>query len=288
MLNLIRAEWLKLTRRPLTWILLAAFLVLFALWLGGQVFIVVVGRDFLPPAQIADFQRRIVFPGVFGAAFNHINSLGGVFAVILAAGALGNEYTWGTLRTNLARRPARAAFLLAKIMTLLLLLLIAMIITLVVAALIGLLTNGVVAPAGAVDVSVLALLPLACIRALFVLLPYVLLTICFTVMGRSLIAGLAGGVVYLVFEAGLGALTVFAEFGGIWRTLYDLTIGRNINTLVLLNSHAFGIFPEQVTGFDASSLPSPLQATLVIALYSTVFLATAIFLFERRDVMGAS
>ncbi|GAB4201237.1 MAG: ABC transporter permease subunit [Roseiflexaceae bacterium] len=295
MLHLIRAEWLKLTRRPLTWVLLAVFLLLLLLQSLSQFVFVLMGPGLVQPLQYAEFQRRAVFPGLFGAVFSHINGLGGIFAVILAAGAMGSEYSWGTLRTHLARYPARPAFLLAKIITLLLLLLVAMLIALAVGALLGLLLGSIgqgagVLPEGAgrLNVGALVLLPLALLRALYVLLPYVLLTISCCVVGRSLIFGLAGGLLLLVFEAGVGTLATFSMLGGIWLSLYNLMIVQNITTLTVLNNHDFGLRPEDLVALDLSALPSPLQATLVVACYSAVFLGTALYYLNKRDVGGAN
>lgn len=293
MINLIRAEWLKLTRRPMTWVLLVIFLGLLVLQSLSQFFFVLMGPGVLPASQYTEFQRRAVFPGAIGAVFGHINGLGGIFAVILAAGAMGNEYAWGTLRTHLARYPSRRDFLLAKILALLLLLLAAMLITLVFGVLVslglgmlgqqaGVLPHG----AGMPGLSSLLPLPLALLRALFVLLPYVLLTVAFSVVGRSLIVGLAGGLLYLVFEAGFGALTTLSILGGFWRTIYNLFIGQNINTLILLNNHDFGLHPEALSPIDLSGIPSPLQATLVVSCYCAVFLATALHFLRTRDIGG--
>src|SRR5262245_65795722 len=65
-------------------------------------------------------------------------------------------------------------------------------------AVLGLLVGDVGAP-GARD---LLILPLAILRALYVLLPYILLTLSFAIIGRSVLVGLAGGLLYLVFEVG--------------------------------------------------------------------------------------
>src|SRR5262245_58676388 len=130
MFNLIRAEWLKLTKRPLIWVLLAIFFGLLVLQLVGQFVVahlaeLVGGGGTVPAesgplsAQLEEWRRRAAFPGLFGSVFAHINSLGGIFAVILAAGAMGSEYSWGTLRTQLARYPSRARYLFAKLFTLL-------------------------------------------------------------------------------------------------------------------------------------------------------------------------
>jgi ABC-type transport system involved in multi-copper enzyme maturation permease subunit len=208
--------------------------------------------------------------------------------VILAAGALGSEYSWGTLRTALARRPERAQFLIAKLAAIMLLLLIATLVCVAVALPLGWL-GGAVVPGGdpgALGAALVAL-PVAVLRALFVLLPYVLLTLCFTVAGRSLLAGAAGGLVYLVIEGGLGGLALVAELGEGWRAFYNLTIGQNINALAIQNSHDFGLRPELITPVDLATLPPLWQATLVVLLYCLSFLGAAIFLLRRRDVGGA-
>jgi hypothetical protein len=80
------------------------------------------------------------------------------------------------------------------------------------------------------DAATLAALPLAAGRALFVLLPYVLIAACLAAFRRSLLFGVAGGLVYLAVEAGFGAVAIFSAVGEPWRTLYSLTIGQNINT----------------------------------------------------------
>ncbi len=293
MFRLIHAEWLKLTRRPLTWVLLVVFLLLLLLQSLSQFVFVLMGPELVQPVQYAEFQRRAVFPGLIGGVFSHINGLGGIFAVILAAGAMGSEYSWGTLRTHLSRYPSRRAFLLAKIATLLLLLLVGMLIALAVGALLGLVLgslgqNAGVLPqgAGTPDVGTLVLLPLALLRALYVLLPYVLLTISCCVVGRSLIMGLAGGLMLLVFEAGVGTLATFSTLGGIWLALYNLMIVQNITTLTVLNNHSFGLRPEDLVAMDLTALPSPLQATVVVGGYSAVFLATALYYLQKRDVGG--
>lgn len=290
MLNLIRAEWLKLTQRPLTWVLLWIFLGMLVLqFLGQAAFAMMLGDSSsggLLGAQVQEYARRSVLPGALGMGLAHLNSLGGIFAVILTAGAMGGEYSWGTLRTQLARRPNRTLFLLAKALTIMLLLLVAALITVAISGLLGGMI-GILTGRGAPLGGELIRLPLGIVRALYVLLPYVLLTLCFTITGRSLLVGLAGGLVYLVFEAGFGALATIAELGGIWRTFYSLTIQQNINTLTIMNSRDFGLLPDEVLPFAIDSLPSPIQATIVVAVYSASFLGTAIWLLRRRDVGGA-
>lgn len=295
MLQLFRAEWLKLIKRPMTWILLAIFLALLVLQLASQFFIAhlasALGVDSGTSAplevQQAEWLRRTSFPGLFGSVFSHINGLGAIFAVIMAAGSLGSEYSWGTLRTHLARNPNRTSFFLAKLLALLALLVVGMVISLLVGSVVGMLLGLLVGGVNWPSLGDLALLPLAILRALYVLLPYVLLTLCFTVLGRSLLVGVAGGLLYLVADIGFGTLATLQMLGGLWQQIYNLTIQQNINTLVVQNSHAFGLRPELLTPLDLASMPAPWLAVLIIAVYCVSFLATAIYLLRKRDVAGA-
>ena len=288
MINLIRAEWLKLSRRPLSWILLILFLVLlvaqiltqFALTLGMPV------RSGIVSAQFEEWRRGVIFPGIFATALSHVNGLGGIFAVIFAAGAIGSEYSWGTLRTQLARDPARDRYLLAKLTTIMLMLATATLLATLLAALLSAVLSPILGSAISITPGDLMNLIVATLRALYVLLPYVLLTAYATLLTRSVLGGVAIGLSYIIVETGFGALALLRVLGGVWALVYNLTIGQNINTLTLMNRHAFGLRPETTAPLDLSQLPSPLQATIVVAVYSVLFLAFALILFRRRDITG--
>jgi ABC-type transport system involved in multi-copper enzyme maturation permease subunit len=288
MINLIRAEWLKLSRRPLSWILLILFLVLlvaqiltqFALTLGMPV------RSGIVSAQFEEWRRGVLFPGIFATALSHVNGLGGIFAVIFAAGAIGSEYSWGTLRTQLARDPARDRYLLAKLTTIMLMLATATLLATLLAALLSAVLSPILGSAISITPGDLMNLIVATLRALYVLLPYVLLTAYATLLTRSVLGGVAIGLSYIIVETGFGALALLRVLGGVWALVYNLTIGQNINTLTLMNRHAFGLRPETTAPLDLSQLPSPLQATIVVAVYSALFLAFALILFRRRDITG--
>ncbi|GAB4126737.1 MAG: ABC transporter permease subunit [Roseiflexaceae bacterium] len=289
MTNQIRAEWLKLARRPLTLVLLAVFLILLVLQQLSQSVLAILlttNQSALTP-QVEEYLRRSTYPGVIGSAFGHINGLGGFFAAILAAGAMGSEYAWGTLRTQLVRQPNRVQFLLAKAITIMLLLAVGSLFAIALACLLGLLTSPLAGATGSLSAMDILMIPVALLRALLVLLPYVLLTICFTIMGRSVLVGVAGGLGYLVLEGGFGALASYARLGGLWQIAYNLTIGQNINTIVVENSRTFGLRPE-TTGLLAVDLLPPFgQAIAVVLLYSASFLTTALYLIRRRDIGGA-
>lgn len=288
MINLIRAEWLKLSRRPLSWILLILFLVLLVAQILTQ-FALTVGmpvRSGIVSAQFEEWRRGVLFPGIFATALSHVNGLGGIFAVIFTAGAIGSEYSWGTLRTQLARDPVRDRYLLAKLTTIMLMLATATLLATLLASLLSAILSPLLGAAIEITPGDLMNLLPATLRALYVLLPYVLLTAYATLLTRSVLGGLAIGLSYIIVETGFGALALLRVLGGVWALVYNLTIGQNINTLTLMNRHAFGLRPETTAPLDLTQLPSPLQATIVVAVYSVIFLAFALVLFRRRDITG--
>ena len=286
MLHLIRAEWVKLSKRPMMWILLSVWLLLLIVQFLMFLLIAVIGEGIIHPAQVTEMTKRLAFPGIFGAIFGHVNSLGGIFAVILTAGMMGSEYGWGTLRTELARHPARVRYIVAKLIMILLTLLVAIFITLVSGMVIGWLVGLVIGGAGIPSVSSILQIPMATLRAMYVLLPYVLLTFSMTIFGRSLLVGLSVGLVFLIIDISFGSLATFAELGGIWQAIYNLTLQQNITPFVDMNSRAFGLTPELVTGIVITDMPSMLQATLIIGVYCVSFITTAIYFFKKRDITG--
>ncbi|HMP41276.1 MAG TPA: ABC transporter permease, partial [Roseiflexaceae bacterium] len=232
MINLLRAEWLKMSRRPLTWILLAIFLALFVVQAVSQTALAaLLGErpgDTILAVQIAEWRRRVMLPGLFGAVLNHLNSLGAAFVVIFAAGMMGSEYSWGTLRAQLARHPDRTRFLLAKIMAIMLAISAAALFNLVLGLLIGLPLAAAIGSIGEFSFADLLQIPLALLRAVYVLLPYLLLTISWTLLGRSVLAGVAGGLGYLILEAGVGTLALPQILGGAGTRLSNLSNGPKI------------------------------------------------------------
>jgi ABC-type transport system involved in multi-copper enzyme maturation permease subunit len=298
MLNLIRAEWFKLVRRPMTWVLLGVFLGFLLLNLGTEFLLVAlhVGAfgeaiqfKLLSQEQADQFRLMISLPGIFGAALGQANSIGGICAIVLAAGAMGSEYSWGTLRTQLARQPDRGRYLVAKIATLLLLQFCGIAIGLVVGTLLALLFGGLLGATGGVAAGDLLQLPLGMLRALYVLQPYVMVTLACCVLGRSVLAGAAGGFLFLILDVGLGAFSFLSQLSGLLGFLLSLVAQPNVNSLIVLNSQSFGLSPMILTrSLDPAILPSPLQATVVIGLYSALFFFYTYRSLLKRDITGAA
>jgi hypothetical protein len=127
------------------------------------------------------------------------------------------------------------------------------------------------------------------LRALYVLQPYVMVTIACCVLGRSVLAGAAGGFLFLILDVGLGAFSFLSQLSGLLGFLLSLVAQPNVNSLIVLNSQSFGLSPMILTrSLDPAILPSPLQATLVIGLYSALFFFYAYRSLLKRDITGAA
>jgi ABC-2 type transport system permease protein len=296
--RLCAAEWLKLWRRPLAWVLLGIFLSLLTLYLGLWFLIVALhvgaftgGAErimLLSEPQIAELRKQLTLPGVFGAVFGQFNSIGGFLAIILAAGALGSDYNWGTLRILLTRAPSRSSFLLAKTLAILAALGIGLVIALALGAGLGLIFSAVLGGGGVSGRDLLAL-PLGILRAMYVVLPYVLATLACTAFGRSVLAGVGGGLLFLAVDIGAGSLNAIAGISPLLRNLVGLLLQPNINTLVVQNGELFGLDQSAlVSSLDLSQLPPWPQALLVIGLYSGLFYFSAWRIILRRDIGGAA
>lgn len=296
--NSIQAEWIKLRWRPMVGILLAVFLLLTTLFLsfwfaivalqegsfdGGQTRI-----ELLRPEQIAQIKRQLSFPGIFGAMLGQINGIGGIMAIIIAGGAMGSEYGWGTLRAQLIHQPRRSLHLAAKCVAIMLLLSLGCLIALVYGSGLALLYSSLLGLPVELSPGDLAGLPLGIGRALYVLLPYVLCSVTFAILGRSTLAGVGGGLTFLAFDIGFGSVNALGMSNELVRSLINLLLQPNINTLVVLNSQRYGLDQSVLArNLDLSLLPSPWQALIIIGVYSTSFYLSARWLLLRRDVGGA-
>jgi ABC-type transport system involved in multi-copper enzyme maturation permease subunit len=297
--NLLAAEWLKISRRPMALLLLGIFLFLTflqqTLWFlvvalqegsfsGGQITF-----NLLSPAAIEQIKRQLSLPGVFGAMLSAINGTGGILAIILTAGIFGSDFNWGTLRILLTRAPHRGAYLLAKLVALQLALLVAIIITLVMGALLALLFGTILGLPQQIGMIDLLLLPIGILRALIVMLPYTLIAGASAIVGRSVIAGVGGGLIFLAFDVSAGSLNTIGAVDPMIRALVNLLLQPNINRLVVENSRMFGLDQSVLTAaLDLSLLPPQWQALIVIAVYSAIFGYSAYRTLSRQDIGGAN
>jgi hypothetical protein len=114
-----------------------------------------------------------------------------------------------------------------------------------------------------------------------------LFSIACATLGRSVLTGIGGGMLFLIVDIGLGSLDVFGAGGEFVRAVVSLSLQPNINALVVANSHAFDLDQSVFTSaFDLASLPSPWQAAMVVVVYSGIFYTLAHRWLTRQDIGG--
>jgi ABC-2 type transport system permease protein len=264
-------ELFKLRKRPMLWIssilLLASVSVL--------------------PAIVYTLARLIgnqetydgfLLPEIIPNTVNIVSALGSILLVVIAAGIIGSEYSWSTVRVIVGSGASRSLILTAK-------LLIVIVFFTIAGMLAGALSGLFIALGGSHDVSFDWLtgaaagdIALMTAGTLFQLIVSAAIGFSVAVITRSLAAGIAIGIGYSIVESIIGA--ILNAIGGFAETISRFLLSTNSNRIATENT--FG------TPFIADGAPGLLQAFVVLTLYSVVLIALAYIIFRRRDIPSGS
>jgi ABC-2 type transport system permease protein len=227
-------------------------------------------------AQLQQQYSGFTLPGSLSTALGMAHGIGLVLLAVLTASVVGSDYGLGTLRPILARGTGRLSYLAGKLLVLVAVSAGAMLVVVIATAVSSLVASAIAQPPpgaaeGLRDWTDAALdLPLT--WASFI--PFIAFTGMVTVLTRSSAAGMAIGLGYYFAEGILAAaLSAFFEW---FEAAAALMLIRNINAL------SGGGF-----GFGGAEIGS-VQAGLVLGAYVAVFAGISGWLFQRRDVAGAS
>jgi ABC-2 type transport system permease protein len=229
------------------------------------------------PARLARGYANFTLPGSIPNALNTVQTLGLILMSILTASAIGIDYGAGTLRSVLTQGTGRWPYLTAKFVTLAALTALGLLVAVasvafssaVAANLAGAAPESTAAAASWSDAGV------ALWKAWVSILPYVALTAFVTVVARSSAAGMAIGLGYYFAEQLIVAL--LTNFFSWFQNVADYLLVRNISG-----------WTGGAGGFPGAVLPDQTHAIVVLALYTLVLGGGAFWLFERRDVQGAT
>jgi ABC-type transport system involved in multi-copper enzyme maturation permease subunit len=232
------------------------------------------------PDRLARAYQGFTVPGSFSSALGVVQTLALILIAILTASAIGIDYGSGTLRSVLTKGTGRWPYLAAKLLTLAVLAALGLVVTLATVAISSAIAGALAgaAPAsGAVAERTWADSGIALAKAWTSVLPYLGLTTFVTVLARSSAAGMAIGLGYYFLEQILIALLsgLFSWF----QNVADFLLVRNISALTQGTGGGFG-----ATG----ALPDVMHAIIVLGVYTLALGAGAFWLFERRDVQGAT
>ncbi|HEU4793162.1 MAG TPA: ABC transporter permease subunit [Nitrolancea sp.] len=276
---MVSMEWLKLLKRPMTWII---FLFLVPGTAGIMVlsYLSVILSNTDPELRAINVQSELLPLGIMNS-LEIAGALGGILMVVLAAALIGSEYGWGTIRPLVGSGATRSKVFLAKLIAL-----IEAVITFVILAIAaGCLASlaltwfeGNPITLGTVDTAWVLDLGLSIARTTFVI--FVGATIAFSVayVTRSLAAGIGIGIAWMILEQ---VLSLFLErLGKTGEVIRDLLISTNTNALSMRNGFGTSELPPGV--------PAEYQAVGVLALYCILLLGFAWLVFRRRDIASGS
>lgn len=272
---MVSMEWLKLLKRPMTWIVFL-FLVPGTAGIFVLSYLSVVLSNTDPELRAINLEGRLL-PGGIMNSVEIAGVLGGVLMVILAAGLIGSEYGWGTIRPLVASGASRSKVFLAKFVTLTEVIISFVLLAIAagwLASFVLTVIEGQPITVGTVDADWLIDLGLSIARTAFVI--FVSATIAFSVafVTRSLAAGIGIGIAWTILEQ---VLSLFLErLGKIGEVIRDLLISSNTSALMMRN----GFGPSEFS----PSVPPEYQAVGILALYCILLLGFAWLVFRRRDI----
>ena len=285
--RLIGAEFLKLRKRSMTWVLLGILVFLIVL---VNLLLLAISKVAVPPQGNAAVHSILGPQAAVPFALSLIANLGALLAIVLAASSMGNEYNWKTIRTALISSESRFKFLTAKLVSMSLMILIGMVVGIVVAIIMSFITNAIAG--NSFDFSFLTGSYvwdqfLQFWRTFFVIVPFAALGFMMSIVGRSAMPGIATGIGVFFAES---IITAFMRLAGGWiANVPDYLLAANVQAITSLNQLPGG-FGMRVGGSNgaaagntAVSLP---HAYITLGLYAVAFLILAFYLFRKRDVTG--
>ncbi len=239
-------------------------------------------------ARIKDLaSSSLILPGSLNIIYMvTIKSIILVLTLIIVTGTIvGGEYSYGTVRLLFTRGPTRIQFLLAKVLTIATCVIIGLLTMTVVGVLLGYALYPISGLVPDFHFFTAAWPGHALLIVLIQMLgwfTYAILALFIGTLGRSTVAGIAGGLIWPFMELimnnilpGLGGM-IGGSLGKFLGAIPDYFVGNNINALLQNLSHSSGTGP-------VSSL-SDLHTLLVFAGYLVVCISLSCWLTVKRDV----
>ncbi|MBP8252829.1 MAG: ABC transporter permease, partial [Herpetosiphon sp.] len=236
------------------------------------------GRGTADANSVLEFMQ---YPGGMNAGLLVLSSIGGLMGIVFMANIIGSEYSRDTWKMILPRRGSRLSFLWTKLAMTFFAIIFLMVVSLIVAQLFGFIAAFVLgADLTASGGTTFKNIWFSGVYTFMQIGFSAMLTLFVTVVTRSTIGGIVGGFV---------ASQIFGV----------ATLLSKIAALILPNMHLQNIFgtwvitdPEAQAGIQAQVLASmgrevsPMISLLVVSAYIIVFIASAAWLFKKRDMAG--
>ena len=240
-------------------------------------------RDFLADAErfrdescdgvavSESLREAFALPSAIPGAIANVFDTAAFLVLILTASALGSEYGWGTLRPAVSGGAGRWPLLLSRLVLVMILGAGGLLVVVASAALSSVLASVVppAEPGGLTGSGEWIDAAMTIVKATYGLAPYVALAALLTVLTRSANAGMIIGMGY--FALALILIPLLGSFD--W---FDSVSGALLDTNV------------DIWMQGSEPAPDALRAFLVLLAYTTMPAGSALWIFQRRDITGAT
>jgi ABC-2 type transport system permease protein len=214
----------------------------------------------------------LTFPGAYALILGFVLGLGGLFVLAYAAAIAGSEWTWGTLKTSVARGESRSRYMLTTFAGIAVLagigLLVAfgvgVVVTFLAAKLAGVSTDGIS------DTSIFGNLPEQFLRGWFGLVEVGAVGFTIATLARSQLAGVGAGIG--IYFAG--------TFAGLFLPDVVKYLPFAAASSLLQNDSAAGGGGQSLARLD------PNTAVIVVAIWLVGSLAVTAIFTERAEISG--
>ena len=266
----------KLSRRPATFVtfgLLIGLLVLIVLAVGATANSNM-GGGAGPGERGRAAKELLTFPGAYDQMLGFIIGLGGLFAMIYGAAIAGSEWSWGTLKSAVARGESRVRYMLLQFSSIALMIAIGLVIAFgiaVVAAIVGAhLAN--VSVSGLGDAATLGHLPERLLKGWFAVAEEAALGFTIATLARSQLAGIGAGIAFYFGES----------FAGIFLPDVVKYMPFSVANASVSTGSGQGLGGG---GGAIASLPAD-QALVLVALWLVGSLLVASIFSDRVEITG--
>jgi ABC-2 type transport system permease protein len=270
-MRLFLAGLRKLVRRPATYVTFGLLVGLLALIL------IAVGATAGRQAANGDGREALLlvtFPGAYTLILSFILGLGGLFAVIYGAAVAGSEWTWGTLKSAVARGESRSRYQLLSFAGIAIMVGLGLVLALAAGVAVAVVGAGLggVSTAGLGDAATLGTIPELLGRGWLAIVEEGALGFAIATLARSQLAGIGAGIAVYFGE----------QFAAIFLPDIVKYLPFNAANAVVATGGGGGF------GGGGATLPplEPDVAMVVVAAWLVGALAVSALFTERAEISG--
>jgi hypothetical protein len=217
----------------------------------------------------------LTFPGAYDFILSFMFGLGGLVAVTYAAAIAGSEWSWGTLKSAVARGESRTRYMLVTFAAIAVMIAVGLLLTFALGILLALLAASIagISTAGLLDADTLARLPAMAGRGWFAVVEQAALGFAIATLARSQLAGIGAGI---AFYFGEGFASIFLP--DIVKYMPFAVARASVDTG---SSGGFG-----GGGADAAAALAPDTALALVAVLLVGALLVTVLFTERAEITG--